>query len=298
MENIGLAINIMNSKITKCTTNVFFLRNMSGSDLHACSAGVALVEENISNSNIRFCESGSYLASNARDSMISSCSTCWRFIKNKAINCKFRDCSNRIVEYGNSAFFDDFVENCIVERCFVFTNRDELSGVYYKNRQQQQQKPYDYDCVFMDGSKQQQQRQRINCCFLQGNSSGGFLKDSFVGNIASANFTYRISAEKNGGMQLENNYCIDENQVCHDKNGNNGQSIPEVLVAPRFFENILNWDFENVWRWDDAENRPALRHVGVNAQPPALGEGNCTVISIGKEMEDLLARQVKSNVWL
>ena len=64
-------------------------------------------------------------------------------------------------------------------------------------------------------------------------------------------------------------------------------------MAQRYFENALNWNFQDVWRWDAESHRPALRTVGVAASfmagPPADSSGPC---------EDLLEQQCRANIWL
>jgi MoxR-like ATPase len=65
------------------------------------------------------------------------------------------------------------------------------------------------------------------------------------------------------------------------------------LFKQRYFEHTLGWDFDTVWQWDDAKDRPALRSIGMGATPqqakPAGKDNN---------MVDLLTQQMRANIWL
>ena len=168
------------------------------------------------------------------------------------------------------------VQNCIIEKCFVFGDLSNDSLVY----------------------------DPIHTRYYGFNkyTNGGVLKNSFVGNILGRKLTSRISGSRGvDSIKLENNYSVDSNQFesgISDKNGSNGQSIAADLVTQRFFENTLGWDFENIWYWDDANNQPALRHAGVGARPAGLQASVAPLAAPDAGMADLLTQQVQSNLWL
>jgi len=92
---------------------------------------------------------------------------------------------------------------------------------------------------------------------------------------------------------LENNASIDSNPGTDNMNGKDGKTIAAVLFKQRYFEHTLGWDFDTVWQWDDANDRPTLRSVGMDAtsqQAKPAGKDN--------NMVDLLTQQMRNNIWL
>ena len=75
----------------------------------------------------------------------------------------------------------------------------------------------------------------------------------------------------------------------------NGKTIDAAQWKQRYFENNMGWDFEDVWVWNDAENRPELRYVGVNAAKP---QAKPQPQNPQEGMGDLLGIQLRSNIWL
>lgn len=63
----------------------------------------------------------------------------------------------------------------------------------------------------------------------------------------------------------------------------------------RYFEHTLGFDFENIWRWDDASNAPVLRHVGVGAKSK---KNDQTKQTTDEGSVDLLSMQTQANIWL
>ncbi|WP_022652959.1 AAA family ATPase [Aquaspirillum serpens] len=101
-----------------------------------------------------------------------------------------------------------------------------------------------------------------------------------IGPLAEVSY-YRIVAENKNGGRLEHNISIEShsNQTGDDGNGQEGKTVAAALFTQRYFELTLGWDFEQVWRWDHQNNVPTLRQVG-------------------EKMVDLLALQLKDNLWI
>ena len=279
LKNMGLAKNVENSKIIKCASNISLLINISDGDLFGCSSGQSVIDGDASRVAIRFCESGAYFAKNLKNCTINSCSACQAFVQGESIDCVFKDCSVNLKKIaGSFGFSIGLVQNCIIEKCFVFGDLSNDSLVY----------------------------DPIHTRYYGFNkyTNGGVLKNSFVGNILGRKLTSRISGSRGvDSIKLENNYSVDSNQFesgISDKNGSNGQSIAADLVTQRFFENTLGWDFENIWYWDDANNQPALRHAGVGARPAGLQAAVASLAAPADDtsMADLLTQQVQANIWL
>lgn len=93
---------------------------------------------------------------------------------------------------------------------------------------------------------------------------------------------------------LECNYVLDSVEKFiqkneHEPNGQAGGRLATARFNQRFLEHTLQWDFANVWMWDDAAGQPALRDIGAQAGQ----QRQQTADSV-----DLLARQVSRNIWL
>jgi MoxR-like ATPase len=91
---------------------------------------------------------------------------------------------------------------------------------------------------------------------------------------------------------LEKNISIDSNNQRHS-DGQYGQFIASALFTQHYFEHTLGWDFDTVWQWDAANNRPALRAIspgtaGLTPKPTATAA----------HTTDLLTRQIRANLWL
>lgn len=73
----------------------------------------------------------------------------------------------------------------------------------------------------------------------------------------------------------------------------NGKTLDASQWKQRYFENNMGWDFDNVWVWNDAGNRPELQYVGVGAAQPQAKSQNPQ-----EGMEDLLGVELRENIWL
>jgi MoxR-like ATPase len=104
----------------------------------------------------------------------------------------------------------------------------------------------------------------------------------------------RIVCSVENSSTVQNNAAIDTTPGTDDKNGSDGKTVAAGVFKQRFFEDTLCWDFETVWQWDDAKQRPSLRAVGPNAVAPSAR----SAAPMPEAMEDLLTRQVLGNMWL
>ena len=98
-------------------------------------------------------------------------------------------------------------------------------------------------------------------------------------------------------VTLQNNASIDTNPGQDDPNGQDGKTVAAARFNQRFFEGSLGWDFDTVWQWDAANNRPTLRFEA-NAFQATDPAANNTTSANGTPLQDLLTRQVQANIWL
>jgi hypothetical protein len=96
---------------------------------------------------------------------------------------------------------------------------------------------------------------------------------------------------------VQNNASIDTNPGNDDSNGQDGKTVAAARFNQRFFEGNLGWDFDTVWQWDAANNRPALRFEAHAPQATDPAASNTTAAN-GTPLQDLLTRQVQANIWL
>ena len=126
------------------------------------------------------------------------------------------------------------------------------------------------------------------------------MKNCFIGNI-DARIKFRITGcTYYNGAKIVNSYSVDSNKPGYhsNKNDKDGESIAKILVTQRFFEDTLEWDFENVWYWDEENKRPALRHLGVNSNPADKEEGAQFISGNAEKSENYLKQQFLRNIWL
>ena len=72
-----------------------------------------------------------------------------------------------------------------------------------------------------------------------------------------------------------------------------GECILASAYNQHYFEHTLGWDFDTVWQWNTAENRPELQSVGVGAVVDGVKKA-----STNSTTDDLLTQQIRANIWL
>lgn len=109
--------------------------------------------------------------------------------------------------------------------------------------------------------------------------------------VSGLRCNYRI-ALPDSSTTLQNNASTDTNPGIDDANRSDGKTVAAARFNQRFFEGSLGWDFDTVWQWDSANNRPTLRlnaSTDAAAAPPSASRS---------PTQDLLTRQVQANIWL
>lgn len=141
--------------------------------------------------------------------------------------------------------------------------------------------------------------------------SGGIVGSMKSGNLTSCNVNSSISSYSkssySGGIVglidekdkvfIEKNYITSTSTVSgkkadfNDENGQNGKSFDSSHFNEKFYRR-LNWDFDNIWIWDNNENKPVLRKVDVKreAMDGVMDKSN------GKKQN--LSEILNKNIWL
>ncbi len=119
-----------------------------------------------------------------------------------------------------------------------------------------------------------------------------FLKPNSTPNEYSILHT-KVVSNISSQTVLRENIAKDYGSRTSEPNGASGQALAPALFTQHYFEHTLGWDFDTVWQWDAANNRPALRAIspgtaGLTPKPTATAA----------HTTDLLTRQIRANLWL
>ena len=252
------------------------------------------IQEKSTISNLRLIDI--MLAKSVKDSLVSRLSSNLNLIEGNADGCIVEDCLAIIDGRGNMDIFGgiayELKNGSRVERCFVsgsIQKREQrLSQLMQQKRQQQLQ----------------QQSDRISAIAVKCDAC--VIKKCAIGAFSEVYCEIGIAHSISSSTTLENNISIDSNNqsalsmsfgASHSdgshSDGKYGQSIAPALFTQHYFEHTLGWDFDTVWQWDAANNRPALRAIssgtaGLTSNPTATTA----------HTTDLLTRQIRANLWL
>ncbi|MCX7255414.1 MAG: AAA family ATPase [Polaromonas sp.] len=289
LENLILTVTAENSHITNCSSNQSLIENQatkctiincqsensliggatSNCCITDCQSNINLINSNTNDCTITSCRaSNSLIQGTTSNCTIISCQTGNSLIDDTAICCKITDCL--IVNSSRTNLTDFLSEGSLIERCFITWN---IERRFFGN----------IDSPYFSGIAYRCSDSTIRQCAV-GRLISSTNHDKWEG---------RIIKFPEESSTLENNASIDSNPGKDESNGKDGKTVAAALFKQRYFEYTLGWDFDTVWQWDNKEDRPALRSVGVGAASqhtkPAAQQAN---------MVDLLTQQISANIWL
>lgn len=304
LENCSLAVFAAGSNIKHCRVNgAYLLRETSdNTQLIDCQVtGGYLVAGEVENTQITSCQvtggglvgggaasaqitgcqitGGGLVGGNAESSQITGCQVMdgQSLVWGQARKTNISDCAV-LAEWTNASRKEYFcliastlTGGSVVERCFVGGSFSETNSD-----------------IYFGGIVGKCESSTIRQCAV------GSLKLSLTYN--SKNNSKRIAYQCSSAT-LQNNASIDTNPGQDDPNGVDGKTVAAVRFNQRYFEASLGWDFDTVWQWDAANNRPTLR-FGANASQAADPAASNTTAANGTPLQDLLTRQVQANIWL
>lgn len=240
-------------------------RNAEKTTILACQAEAILIREKITDCTLRDCEAWTFVTG-AENSQIVRCRTTGGPLThgNNIYNCQVLDCEVKVhgsQYFQNAGIAFSLNKGTVVERCIVSGSGSLRDGIAY----------------YCDNSE---------------------VRHCAIGPLANVDY-YRIVEENKNGGRLEHNISIESHskQTGDDGNGLQGKTVAAALFTQRYFELTLGWDFEQVWQWDHQNNVPTLRQVGVTAAVPKTTTEQ-TPKQDGEKMVDLLALQLKDNLWI
>lgn len=239
-------------------------RNAEKTTILACQAEKRLIESLITGCTLLDCEAWSFV-SGAENSQIARCRTTGGplIYSSSIYNCQVLDCEVKVHEsqYSGSGIAFSLQRGTVVERCIVSGSGSVGYGIAYY-------------------------------------SDNSVVRHCAIGPLAGVR-DYRIVEQNKNSGRLEHNISIESHskQTGDDGNGLQGKTVAAALFTQRYFELTLGWDFEQVWQWDHQNNVPTLRQVGVTVAVPKTTTEQ-TPKQDGEKMVDLLALQLKDNLWI
>jgi MoxR-like ATPase len=274
LEDLVLANTVDDSHIAHSSSNLPLIQDKATDcTITACQAGDALIAGTATDCTITACQAGGFLINGeATNCTITACQTGCPVVSDVAKNCTISDCLamyDALVmdkDYGGIAL--ELTEGSLVERCFSM-------GRGLKLHQYQQNKFY--------GIAKKCAASSIRHCAV-----GIFQPEHPYISLGN-----RIVYNTIKPYTLENNASIDSNKGTDAINGGDGKTVAAKLFKQRYFEHTLGWDFNTVWQWDEASDRPALRSVGLGATPHLAKSATQDA-----NMTDLLTQQIRANIWL
>jgi MoxR-like ATPase len=283
LDNLALANVVEGSHITHCLSTVDLIKdNATDCTITGCESGSFLIQKTTTNCTITACQSGGSLIGNGATSCtITACESGSFLIRETASNCTIKDClavadlgsvvsfsELTFIKEGSGGIVTKLTQGSVVERCFVTgkVGNPDLAKQHFSG------------IADTCGSSSS-----IRLCAL----------GKFEAKESHTRLSNRIAKHVLQASTLGKNISIDSNAGVDDSNGKDGKTVAAALFKQRYFEHTLGWDFDTVWQWDGTNDRPALRSVGVGATSqqakPASKKTNMT---------DLLAQQMRANIWL
>ena len=273
LKNIALAFEASGADVIRCQSTSNLIQIAEKCTISACQSGSLMIDA-AKECTISNCRSEDSLAKNVQNCKISFCSSESFLIDENAVDCKITDCHvvfcPVFLDYDHSerGGLSCFLENSQVERCFV-------SGYLYG-------RCLDYPAKISGITSQ---------------ASHSIIRQCACGTLdleSPAELSARI-AFVSENCRLENNASISSNSGEDNPNGPDGRTVSAALFKQRFFEHTLGWDFDTVWEWDNVAKRPKLRQAGLNA---AVKPTKPSAAVQKDDMTDLLAEQMRANIWL
>jgi MoxR-like ATPase len=216
----------------------------------------------------------------------------WR-LANIAEGCHITRCASTIELLGEA-------KNCVIADCQAVINRDyealvsvfhfsygaplhRLAGIAVSVSQGSI-----IERCFVTGSIRKSGADEMHFAGIAYDCDSSTIRQCAVGIFSlsgdRAYWRYRIFVNDSNAV-AGNNISLLGNGTAAD--GKNGKGIAAVAFTQAYFEHSLHWDFDAVWEWDDKSNMPALRRPGAQRQWP---------VAVGTT--DLLAQQIRANIWL
>lgn len=263
LEKLSLAKTVTDADIANIQTTSSMIQTATSTTVHSCHSRKSLIEKKAIKCQITACSSHHSLAKDMNACSIEYCQTNESLIKNSVNDSQIKNC-----QVSHAGCHDNEVtgickniKNSNIENCFISGSMGSLS--------------YARSYGFMVNC---QSSKIINCA---------------IGEIQDHGDLYVIDGTDDT-CDLTNNIYIDSNEIMGNIYG--VECVSQVLFNQYYFENHLNWDFDNIWTWSDDKNEPELNtNIAISSQPQDLTAKDHTSKS---PKTFLLEQQFKANIWL
>ncbi len=282
LEELCLAVNCNESKIQGCVTSNTLIK-----------------EECDNNSIIKHCEAAeNIIGGNAKDTTIFECRSSQTLVKKSVTASSIYNCEVFFIgqKHGDyvSGICESLKEKSSVANCYI----GGLIRISDSSRSL-----FSFSVVSFSGISQSaiDEISIKRCAIGKIDSQGSIVEiNPLIRHISTAGSMNQIKKLRQQlRTNLEGNICIDSNPTPTDESeeviNNAIKQIPAAIFNQRYFEHTLGWDFENIWIWNEEENRPTLRSVGLQLR---FAGGNPDAAIETKASSDLLTEQIRSNIWL
>lgn len=253
-------------------TGMSFALKAESCSIEACSTDRSLIAE-AENCQIVACDAAENLILTARNSAITRCRSGKSLIAGDAIASDIKDCL---------VVFEETIYSALLS-----VNSLPTGGGIAKSLKQGSR----IDQCLISGVN----APNWTDCFASICEDSSIQRSAFGAPNGGAGRTGSLHIVKDvrGTSTLRDNIVLRQGIGQVDGASKSGKSISSILFQQRYFENTLGWDFTTAWQWDDAQGCPTLRTVGVGAQVDIGKRG-----SINVPVTDLLAEQMRANIWL
>ncbi|HMW23001.1 MAG TPA: AAA family ATPase [Burkholderiaceae bacterium] len=262
LKSCGLSeVTVNKSELQSCSTSMNLTGTARDCNISFCTSTRNIVTMRATQCEFKSCKSGRSIADYVEKSKIHSCQSNWPLILRGASGTDIENCITMISrgfnQSGNWGCIADVIDSTSIKKCL--TKADLCtSGI--------------------SGIVRKINSGKISRCAV------GATPIALRGTITTHEST----------AQTEKNVALDS---VKSSGGIDGSPIAAEQFTQRFFEYSLEWDFQNIWIWDDFNQQPTLRHVGADATPVEEINNVQPEAAKGRTV-DLLTHQVQANLWL
>lgn len=263
-----LSNSIENSEINYCKASQYLVKDIERSSLQYCYAQQSLIDNNAKDCKILSCTTQQHLATNIFNSEVKYCLSYSTLINQAVVNSHIMDCKVKLTNRMKQEFTNvggicaRLSAKSKIERCFV-------SGQIIT----------DHTVNFSSISYYIQSSTILKCAVGKINinplSKPIVFYDKII-NQSDESCYFQNNIYMNNGTQLGNS------RTTH-------QGRPVSTIDQELVKDHLNWDFKNIWIWNNSKNEPELRQ-----NYTAFSEDTNT----RKVQISLLKKQLEANIWL
>jgi MoxR-like ATPase len=300
MSRCRLAKSANRSKLVACKTSDALVSIADECRILSCEAGGFLVSHKASGSKITSCIAIESIAISIDNSEIASCKTYSQLIRDAVKDSTISNCLAVVSKKSK----DDEARGMIttnlisskVEKCFVtgrYEALKEFSGIAHTSDDSTiiHNALGKFETLEIGLFGEAITTKEINKSVINDNitiDGNNFIKEiNLPKNIPANKLPIAFFMSTSVSMSTEN-YIV-------AKDSKFAQKIAATRFKQRYFEHTMGWDFETIWIWDDQNDRPALRQVGIDATPTPTGTAASAKAA---PTVDLLTQQVRANIWL